>query len=154
MLCNKIIIESVYGWGAYPQYSDELVIEKDKVTYSLKVEKMGKLIQTASCELFFDNFDYLESEVGPNDLLKFAGKAEFKIEQDLIVCDGGSLSLTIFYEDGSTKVVDAPGEEIKDSSPELFDFIQMLSIVVRGSTINPGYFEFEEESYGNDGDEY
>ena len=148
--CNKIVIKSFYGWGAHPQYSDELTITQNEVVYSLKVERMGKLIQKASCELFFDDIDCFESEVEPKDLLQFAGKAQFEKEQEMFVCDGGSLSLTIYYDDGSSREIDAPAEDIKYSSPETFEFIKMLSVLVRGSSINPGYFEFDDEIFDDE----
>ena len=146
-LCNKIVITSFYGWGTHPQYSDRLTINKEKISYNLTVEVMGQLKEKTSSELYLDKVDHFVDGLDVNDLFRFVEKTEFKIEEEMLACDGGSISLILCFDDGSSREIRAPGEEIQYSCPKLFEFFMQLSSFLRGSSIRPKYLEFEDVVY-------
>lgn len=151
--CKEITIESAYGWGAHPQYSDKLIIYKDQISYHFQVEVMGKLKEFGLTKLLFDNSEDIEKELKLVDLFKYVEKTKFVVNKDIIILDGGTISMTLTYEDDSIEKIEAPGEDLKEASKELGEFIEMLAIILRGSSIKPEYLGSEIISCECDSDD-
>ena len=152
IVCNMIVIKSFYGWGANPMSSDELTITNEKLSYSLEVVLNGKLIQKESCELYFDGLRRNDMETIVDDIFKHAEDAKFEINQEVTICDGGDIFLTVYYNDGSSREFKVPREETQYVCPELYKLLKMIALLTQGSLINPLYFGFEDDDHDEDGE--
>ena len=152
-ICNKIEIESSYGWGSEPQLSDKIVIYPNQITYDYTIHKMGKLIEVGSSKITPEAFEDLEYEHEFSKLFEYVGKTEFKVRDDVFVLDGGTLLMTLFYDDDSKEEVRAPAEDIEEASCELFSFLGMLSYLLRNSSIRPTYLNVNRVVYEDECDD-
>ena len=135
----RIVIKTTRGFGCNPITSDVLVITSYQISYKVKVEMMGRLLETSTSKIPFHNTIDVEGST-MSKIFDFATNASFEVKDDCFVVDGGGIELKVYFNNKTKKQVNVCSESLKQSCPDLYKLTQMISKMLCNSVIRPLFY--------------